>query len=106
MPVQECRRKTTSTEFVKWRIRMEREVNEFHREDAFLAMIAMMIAKANSKEGDNITMEPFMLKFTTSQKEEESLDLKKNKAKASMSAWAAFIGGEVGEKIQKGAEQL
>ena len=66
MSLQEARVKTTSTEFNLWMAYFEEEVNYFHRDDRYLARIALEIrAIYNSLAGlkKKLQMEDFVLKF-------------------------------------------
>lgn len=63
--VQEVQGGTTSTEFVEWCRFMEIEVNEFHREDYFLAQVAAESRRAVSKHPRQVRVEDFLLRFRT-----------------------------------------
>lgn len=56
----------TSTEFIKWIRYLEwRDVEEFRREDFYLAQIAAQIERANVKHPSQVTIQKKLLKFTT-----------------------------------------
>lgn len=71
-PLQRVQRETSSTEFVDWKVFLEMEVNNFHREDYYLAQIARVVAEGFSKK--RRTIKEFLLKFTYVRNESESQD--------------------------------
>lgn len=79
---------------------MEEDVNDFHREDFFLAQIACMVAKANMGSGGaDISIKDFLIKFKTAssavrkdtQQMSEDAILKKISARAS---WAKTLNSD------------
>ncbi len=73
-----------------YKVKLDRELNGFHREDYFLANIARTLAQVNSDGKKEITLEPFLLKFQTAQ------DVKPvnpaAKVMKSKSFWASIFG--------------
>lgn len=64
MSKQRCLQETTSTEFLDWMEYLKQDVNAFHREDYFLASIAMHIRMAFAKDPGKVPkLEHFLLKF-------------------------------------------
>lgn len=56
----------TSTEFTKWVMYLEwRDVEEFRREDYYLAQIAAAVERGYSKHPSQITTAKRLLKFTS-----------------------------------------
>lgn len=105
MGVQECKRKHTSTDFVKWKIFLERLPNAFNAEHHYLAQIAYVLAQVNAEKGKRFSIEQFLLKFQKDSKkvdgatdlyeEEDSLDRqvkKKMKSKMSRLVWGGMLG--------------
>jgi hypothetical protein len=71
---------TTSTEFLQWQDYLEEEVNDFHREDYFLAAIALEVRRSYVKDPTKYKIEDFLHTFKKKQapepaKEEERRDL-------------------------------
>ncbi len=64
--LQRCKWETSSTEFVLWKVFLERHVNDFHREDYFLAQIAYWLVRVNTKDGKGLPFEKFLVKFEES----------------------------------------
>jgi len=57
----------TSTEFMKWVRYLEwRDVEEFRREDYYLAQIAVAVERGHVKNPSKIQIKDKLLKFTTS----------------------------------------
>lgn len=63
--LQEVQEGTTSSEFVEWVRYLELEVNDFDRQDYYLAQIAAEIRRGNAKYPRQIKVEDFVLKFKT-----------------------------------------
>ena len=57
---------TSSKEFVRWRVYLDQEPNEFNTLHYYIALVAMMIAKVNAKDqasSDKMKLDDFLLKF-------------------------------------------
>lgn len=91
MSVQRCKREHTSMEFVCWQVRRERRINEFHREDYFLANIAKLILQANCKDPKAVKFEDFLLKFISEEKRKEEQAVEASTWN-SKNFWAAVTG--------------
>lgn len=76
MSPQQCRKLHTSREFVEYNVLALEEVNGFHREDFFWAMIAFKVAQSNSEHPERIKFESFLLKFHESEEVTEKPKLK------------------------------
>ncbi len=72
LPLQEFRRKTTSSEFIRWLVFFKEEVNHFHREDYYWAQIAWIIGNMFVKDDEQIPLEKFLLKFKEKEVEEDA----------------------------------
>lgn len=84
----------TSGEFLLWMEYLEQEVNDFHREDYYLAQIAAEIRKTFSKNPAAVRTEKMLLKFKTSGKSPKaSSDMsKEDRIERSKSFWSALVG--------------
>lgn len=101
MSLQRCKKETTSTEFVLWKVRMEADVNDFHREDYFFAQLACLVARANMGEkGNDVSIKDFLLKFSTPKAEPAPKELapeeREQKMAESKAAWGAALGMVLG----------
>lgn len=71
----------------------EEEVNGFHRNDFFLAQIAMVIAQVNSKDPKDINLAQFLLKFSKDKPKKKPVtkkDVKDHMMKSRM-AWSQLL---------------
>ena len=89
-PLQELQSKTTSTEFLDWIIYLELEPNTFHRLDYYLAQIAAIIVKVNSKKNSSVKLEDYILNFK-SVTEPKKLNWKE-RMKRSKDYWKSIVG--------------
>lgn len=103
MSVQRCKNETTSTEFVNWQVIREKRINGFHREDYFWANIAKILTQANVKDSKSITLDQFLLKFTTSKPDPKELTEveKEAKIKRSKAFWSAALGVGIDQEKTK-----
>lgn len=80
----------TSTEFVKWVRYLDwRDVEEFRREDFYLAQIAAEIHRANSKRPARVTLEKKLLKFSSKDSPKRLSDHRMDSSKA---FWLGLTG--------------
>lgn len=63
----------TSKEFTRWALYLQQEPNEFNTLHYYLAMIAMILVKVNSKNPNAVKLEDFLLDFTIGEKERKGL---------------------------------
>jgi len=95
MSLQRCQQETTSTEFLDWMEYLKQDVNAFHREDYFLANIAMHIRMAFAKDPKKVPkLERFLLKFTEKGRKVVGIVSKKKaaeKMKNQFLVWAGII---------------
>lgn len=80
--VPEAQASMTSTEFVKWvRFLDWRDVEEFRREDFYLAQIAAAVERGHVKHPAKITVQSKILKFTSQDSPKDpGKDVKESKA--------------------------
>lgn len=99
LTVQELQEKTTSTEFLEWRFYLREALNEFHREDYYLAQIALEIRR--SWASTNRKLSDFLITFSTEekkavasspQKREKTEEEKKAYLARSKAAWLGALG--------------
>lgn len=90
MGLQQCRRETTSSEFSEWLDYLDQDVNEFHREDYYLAQIAAEIRRMFSKKPNRIKVDDFLMRFAADKggADTESAE----RVKASKSWWLGALG--------------
>ncbi len=100
MSVQRCKRETTSTEFVDWRVYLQQEINGFHREDYFFAQIACEIRRVLAKHKKRIKPEHFLIKFDT-KGEEATPQSKKHASMKSKAFWFSLAQGSKKGKRRK-----
>lgn len=92
MSKQRCQAETSSSEFLDWMQYLNLQINAFHREDYFLANIAKLIVQSNSKNPENVKLDPFLLKFENKKPQEVKLDEKSRleRIKQSWLTWASI----------------
>lgn len=102
-----CKKETSSMDFLKWRVYLdEHELNGFHREDYFLAQIAMYIAMANSKHPEKLSLKQFLMKFTKERQEQElTMKAKIARAMNSRVAWGMATKTDIPMDDLKGLEE-
>ncbi len=61
--MQQARAEITSSEFVDWIAFFDLELNEFNRQDYFLANIAKEVCRTRAKHPEKVTIKSFLLKF-------------------------------------------
>lgn len=103
MTLQQCQRRTTSTEFVEWQVRLEAERNDFKPEFHYLAQIALEVHRVLMKNPREVTLQDFLLEFETKGapivpkapevvSEEEYEKRKAERTKQSKGFWATVLG--------------
>lgn len=94
MSVRRAQREISSREFVEWVVYLDQEVNEFHRQDYFLANIAKTIKEVNATNPSAVTIDEFLLKFATHESKDTKLtpDKQKSRMERSKSMWLALAG--------------
>ncbi len=93
MSLQEVMDKTTSTEYVDWMTYLDAEVNSFHREDYYLARIAMEVQKTAVRNPDNLQIKDFILKFESANEKGKQEALSSDeKLQKSKNFWFSVLG--------------
>lgn len=64
VPLQELQEKTTSTEYIEWMEFLERDINSFHREDYFLANLALEVRRSWVANPNQEKLKTFLLRFS------------------------------------------
>lgn len=88
-----------------WITYLDEEVNGFHREDYYLAQVAMVTAQANSKHPEKIELEHYLLGFESKVVEvqedvsEISAEEHERKIKESSAASKALWFGRLGVPV-------
>lgn len=115
MSPSEAKAKHSATDFIRWKARFEDEVNDFHREDYSLAMIAQEVYQlsciVSSVFGTKLPsreLKDFIPKFQetvvvdpTKLSEEEQDALKKEISQKSRQAWFGSMGLDEHGKLVK-----
>jgi len=91
MSVARCKLEVTSSEFIAWKIFLQREANKFHREDYYLAQIAREIRGVLGNP-DSIPLDYFRFKFDFSPKEEEKEESEEHRMQKSKMFWFGAAG--------------
>jgi len=77
---------------------LEQEVNDFHREDYYLAQIAAEIRRQYAKDPGSITTQKMLIKFESKAPDERQATTPKDKTQNSKNFWLAIVGvGAQGE---------
>lgn len=93
MSLRRVKRETTSREFVRWKVLIEREWDEPTRLEYYLAQIATEIHRSHVKNPKRIKIEDKILDFKRKVKAApEELDPEERMAR-SKAHWYAFLGG-------------
>ena len=100
MPVDRCMDETTSTQFVMWIEYLNQEWNVPTKLDLYLAQIATEIRRTILKDPRKPKVKDFILKFTDSNKKEQT-SVSKVDAKTKMERSKAFWLGALGIKRKK-----
>ena len=86
---------TTSSEFVEWCHFLAMDVNEFHRNDYYMAQIAAEIRRSNSTKPERIKTSDFILEFDMSPEKEEPEEISPEESLRRKKAyWMAPYGVE------------
>jgi len=62
--VEEIKQRISSSEFTRWQVYIEKEANEFHRQDYFLAQIATEVRRSYVKNPRAVKLKQMLLEFT------------------------------------------
>lgn len=92
MPVQLCRRLTTSTEFLKWQEYLDNLCNVVEKQDYYLAQIAQEIRRVNKKNPGRIKLDPFLIRFKPKRVQPDRSVTKETRAARSKAFWGALTG--------------
>lgn len=94
MPLQRCQQETTSSEFVKWMAYLERDANAFHRQDYYLAQIALEVRRIFAKHPNKMNLDDFILKFEQERKkiEKQTSNVEERSAKM-LNYWKSVVEG-------------
>ena len=68
MSLQRCMQETSSTDFIQWMSYLEKDTNAFHREDYYLAQIALEVRRSYVKSPAKVKMKDMILEFKRAQK--------------------------------------
>jgi len=94
--VPEAQASMTSTEFVKWVRFLEwRDVEEFRREDFYLAQIAAQIERGQVKNPSQVSIQKKILRFTNRKPPPEDLS---NRVCRSKAFWMSLAHAQKREK--------
>jgi len=65
IPVQRLRRETSSSDFTRWKVYLEQDLNAFHREDHYYAQIAreIRISQLPYKKAKRVKNKQFLIQF-------------------------------------------
>jgi hypothetical protein len=89
----------TSTEFIKWVRYLEwRDVEEFRREDFYLAQIAAQVERGYVKHPSQVTLQKKLLKFTTQGEPSKGAG---SHVQTSKAFWMALTGARRGAGSQQ-----
>lgn len=82
---------TTSTEFIQWKEYLRQAVDDFDKQDYYLAQIAKEIRATRMKSGaaSKLKLKDFLLKFTSSKKKKKE---EKSTSSSSRSHWLGLLG--------------
>lgn len=89
IPVGELQQRVTSSEFVEWMEYLEQEVHDFHREDFYLAQIAMEVRRASLTSGAVVRLSDFLLTFKS---RSAMTDDPKLREQTSEAFWFGLVG--------------
>ena len=109
--LQEVQQKTTSTEFLLWKAKLEDSINGFHRQDYYFARISMQLHNLLADKADRIEdLAKFLMKFEEKEEveeiEEETISPEEAKKIAeerlveSKNHWLSFVGMTPDGKLQ------
>ena len=91
MPLQQCQRQTTSTEFKEWQEFFKRELEMPRREDYYAAQNAAEIRRTVAKNPKDVRLEHFLLEFdTTRRKRVDAEEEQAARVARSKAAWGAI----------------
>lgn len=94
MSVQRCKRETTSTEFVKWRVKLNRDTNKFDPLHHYFAQLTKEVRLANQglkPAQRRKKTEDFLLKFELRGGEKPKPLTKQEATERSRSFWFALL---------------
>jgi hypothetical protein len=80
-----------SMEFASWMHYLEQEINDFHREDYYLAQIAAEVRRAFSKDPKSVKLKDLLLEFHPEEKKTKPMS-KKTRIQQSKNFWLALAG--------------
>lgn len=98
-PVQTLQRRTTSKEFLRWKVYMDQEPNEFNATHYYLALIALIIAKVNSNRPEKLKLDDFLLEFNVRGKSKKMDPLKITQLKDTDGPVKLSKEGELNKKM-------
>lgn len=95
--LRELQEGMTSSEFVLWRVYLEEEVNHFHREDYFMAQVALEVRRVLAKNPNKYKLKDFLIKFRSDKPEPQrplTEEEKKQRVAKSMAYWLGITGAK------------
>jgi len=70
MSLQRVKAETTSTEFVKWKVRLDKEVNNTTADQFYFAQLAQEIRRLRVKHPERVKLKEFQISFNRKQQVE------------------------------------
>lgn len=94
-PVCELQQRMPSSEFTAWRVFLEREPNQFNKQDYYLAQIAAEIVRPRVKNPERLGLDDYLIRFESRKQDAKPREMteaeKQEHIERSKAAWAAFL---------------
>jgi len=98
MSTQRAQFEISSTEFMDWIVYLDdKEINEFRREDYYLANIAAEVRRSYVKDPMKVKIDSFLFNFKSEKKEKKKMSIEE-RTKRAKSFWGAIVGSSVRKK--------